>query len=150
MAYDTANERGPWASGTAYALYDVVEYEGYKYECINASGSTGNDPAGDTANTYWLIIGAEGTTPDPTGHGVVTVNEATYQAAVGDFILAATNTTITVPAPTPGGFFDVASIGASITATVSGAVINGGVSTTVTTQYTRKHFVSDGLAWFAF
>lgn len=156
MAVNTANLRGGWAIGTAYALYDVVDYDGYKYECVNASGSTGNEPAGDTAGTYWTLIASDGAIPDPTGKNAVILNEATYSAAFGDVIFALATTTISLPVPIPegdNGCIIVISNGASITATVqpasTAATVNGTTSVTVTTQYTRKTFYTDGFNWFA-
>ena len=49
-AFGRAN-RGEWATGTAYAAYDLVTRGGQSYECVSATSS--QDPATDTANTYW-------------------------------------------------------------------------------------------------
>ena len=150
----TANERGAWAVGTTYAAYDVVDFDGYKYGCNSAS--TGNDPSGDTAQTYWTVISAELGVPDPTGKNAVLLNESAYTAVDGDTIFASVNTTITLPLPNAtgdNGAIVVISNGGSITATVAapagGSTVNGSASVTVTTQYTRKTFYSDGFNWFA-
>jgi hypothetical protein len=150
MGVNTANLRGPWAVGTAYAQYDVVDFEGYKYECINASGSTGNDPSGDTVGTYWALIASDGNLVPGTGH-FIALNEATYQAVNGDVVLTTVTGAVTLPAPQIGAKVDVISNGASITCTVTapaGSLVNGAASVTVTTQYTKKAFYSDGTNWF--
>ena len=146
---NTANERGAWASGTAYAASDVVDYDGFKYECI--ATCTGVDPAGDNG-TYWVVVSSEQPAPDAVGTTVV-LNEAAYTARFGDTIFATANTTITLPAPQEGQpRVKVVSNGASITATVAapagGSTVNGTTSVTVTTQYTAKTFETDGFNWF--
>ena len=45
------DNKGAYASGTAYAPGDVVKYGGYSYECI--LNSTGNAP---TDGTYWKVL----------------------------------------------------------------------------------------------
>lgn len=147
--YDDANERGAWAVGTAYSTYDVIEFEGQSYEAVQ--GSTGVDPSGDSANTYWTPVAKEAPLPSQTA-GTVALNEATYTARNGDVIIATVNTTITLPAPSVNGKIVVISNGASITATVAAPTsytVNGAASVTVTTQYTRKEFYSDGYTWLA-
>jgi hypothetical protein len=151
MPPNTANLRGAWAVGTAYAAGDVVTYEGYEYECV--ASSTGNDPAGDSANTYWVLIAGSGGTVDALNR-LIGLNESTYTANYGDCIVGTANATITLPTPQIGAKVEVWSNGSSITLTVqpdatSGAKVNGTTSVTVTTQYTKKTFLCDGSNWFA-
>ena len=147
---NTANLKGAWAVGTAYIPSDVVDFEGFKYECV--ANSTGNDPAGDTAGTYWVLIASDGNIVPGTGH-MIGLNETTYQAVNGDVVITTVTGAVTLPAPQVGARVDVISNGASITCTVSpaagGATVNGTTSVTVTTQYTKKVFYSDGTNWFA-
>lgn len=148
MAFETANYRGLYAAGTTYAAYDTVDYEGDRYQCVLAC--TGVDPAGDNG-THWAVVAAEAGYPDGSGK-YVGLDEATYQAVNGDTIVGTANSTISLPAPTPGATVDVWSNGASITLTVqavAGATVNGGASVTVTTQYTKKKFIADGTNWLA-
>ncbi len=154
-----ANDRGAWAVGTAYALNDVVTYENRKFVCVNASGSTGNDPSGDSANTYWQEFAVTGADADEQGgfaalstaKRIVPLNETTYTANDGDVIIATVTTAITSPPSVEGAYFEVISNGASITATVTPATgtVNGASTVTVTTQYTKKTFRCDGTNWFA-
>ena len=48
------NYRGTYNAGTAYLLGYVVLYSGVYYECINASGATGQQP--DISPTYWKVL----------------------------------------------------------------------------------------------
>ena len=50
----TFKYRGAWAIGTAYAVNDVVSYNGTAYIAILAG--TGQEP--DTATTYWDVLAA--------------------------------------------------------------------------------------------
>jgi hypothetical protein len=145
---NTAHLRGPWVSGTSYIAADVVSYEGYSYECIQATSSV--TPGGD-GGTYWVVVSDEPGDADPVGK-FLELNEAAYSAVYGDEIMATVNCTITLPAPQAGAKVIVWSNGASITATVeptAPVTVNGTTSVTVTTQYTKKTFVSDGVNWFA-
>lgn len=157
MPLGNANPRGAWAVGTAYAPNDTVTYEGRSFVCM--ASSTGNDPLGDEGSVFWAEFESGGPGSDMPGgelmqsvvHRAVQLNEATYTAAAGDVIFAAVTTAITLPPASDAGVVEVISVGASITATVAPAtgLVNGAASVTVTTQYTKKTFRSDGFAWFA-
>ena len=51
--------KGAYNAGTAYAIDDVVSYNGSSYVCILAS--TGNLP---TNTTYWNVMSSKGTDAD--------------------------------------------------------------------------------------
>ncbi len=54
---DGSNLRGLWASGTAYAVRDVVNYEGGSYICAVAHTSTGSF-ATQLDNGFWITLQA--------------------------------------------------------------------------------------------
>jgi len=149
MPPNTANLRGAWAVGTTYNASDEVAYDGFLYECL--ATCTGVSPAGDNG-TYWTIVASEGAIPDNRQPQDIILTESTYAAQYGDTIFATVNCTITLPAPAEGQLdIKVISDGASITATVAaptGSTVNGTTSVTVTTEYTKKSFVSDGFNWY--
>jgi hypothetical protein len=160
MPFGNANERGAWAVGTTYAIDDVVGYDGVTYMAVAAS--TGVNPSGDSSNTYWAEIALSGSEADIPGQesalgqtairNAVVLNESAYSANYGDVVFATVTTAILLPAPAEAAEIEVISNGASITATVSaptGSLVNGVASVTVTTQYTKKTFRSDGFNWFA-
>lgn len=149
------NARGAWAVGTTYAANDTVSYENQAW--VANAASTGVAPGSD-AGVSWTAYAASGVDADSilaahqdTISNAITV-AAAYTASDGDCVFATATCTITLPAPGEAAVVEVISNGASITATVAaptGSLVNGAASVTVTTQYTKKTFRSDGFNWFA-
>ena len=75
------NWKGAYAGGTAYAVDDVVSYNGTSYVCILAS--TGNLP---TNATYWNVMaqaGTNGTDGTDLGTTLTTQGDIVYRNASG-------------------------------------------------------------------
>ena len=75
------NWKGTYNAGTAYAVDDVVSYNGSSYVCILAS--TGNLP---TNTTYWNVMsqaGTNGTDGTDVGTTITTQGDILYRDASG-------------------------------------------------------------------
>ena len=77
------NWKGTYNAGTAYAIDDVVSYNGSSYVCILAS--TGNLP---TNTTYWNVMSSKGTDADllnitSTAQGDIYYNNGSAIARLG-------------------------------------------------------------------
>ena len=72
------NWKGAYAGGTAYAVDDVVSYNGSSYICILAS--TGNLP---TNGTYFSVMSQAGTDGTDVGTTITTQGDILYRNASG-------------------------------------------------------------------
>lgn len=82
--------KGIWASGTTYAVQDVVTYNGSSYVSILAS-NTNQNPV--TATTYWSVLAAQGTAGTAGTNGT---NGTAATVAVGTVTKLAVGATPTV------------------------------------------------------
>ena len=57
---NTLSQTAAWASGTVYAVADLVTFSGNLYEALQAhTASSSNDPSGNSSNnSYWKYVGA--------------------------------------------------------------------------------------------
>lgn len=57
---NTLSQTAAWASGTVYAVADLVTFSGNLYEALQAhTASSSNDPSGNSSNnSYWSYVGA--------------------------------------------------------------------------------------------
>ena len=72
------NWKGTYNAGTAYAVDDVVSYNGSSYVCILAS--TGNLP---TNTTYWNVMSEAGTDGTDLTSTLTTQGDIVYRDASG-------------------------------------------------------------------
>ena len=72
------NWKGTYNAGTAYAIDDVVSYNGSSYVCILAS--TGNLP---TNTTYWNVMSQAGTDGTDVGTTLTTQGDILYRDGSG-------------------------------------------------------------------
>jgi len=72
------NWKGTYNAGTAYAVDDVVSYNGSSYVCILAS--TGNLP---TNTTYWNVMSQAGTDGTDVGTTLTTQGDILYRDGSG-------------------------------------------------------------------
>jgi len=123
--------RNAWVSGTSYAAYDVVTYNGSTYVCILAvSGST--IPSSDSS--HWTLTASKGDTgaaatidvrntyTGAAGTNATVINAGSTSAALLDFTIPRGNTGLagivasaTAPSDTTVVWLDTASAGATIT-----------------------------------
>lgn len=118
------NARGVWSGATAYAQDDWVTYTGSSYYRLIA-GTTGTDPATDTAN--WGLLSSKGDVGASNSLSIGTVNTGTAGATItGSSPSQVLN--LTLPTAPPNtltiGTVTSGTAGATITGTSPNQVLN--------------------------
>ena len=133
---NTLTNVAAWASGTAYALTDLVTYSGNLYECTTAhTASNSNKPTGSSSNnSYWTFVGAYSSLAAAVAGNTSSISDVNY-------ISSSSNSAAAVKIASLDATVNDSATGLSATAT---ALSN--LSTTVSTQGTSINTVASDVS----